>query len=299
MNTVFRRYLAIDFILILIGVGVAVFYFAQPKLTSTTPSSEILSLTNPLYTLSGQVESIGKDFLILKKITAQNTSTTTAAGVVTVNPTQITAQESKYQVDITKTTTIKEFLSATPNLAISSPTTPITGVAAVPEKAIPLTDIKPGQFVQINTEQDLRTMRNDRFEATIITIYSIRQVEGTIENLQSGTITLKGKVSGSVPISAEIPLANLFPEKEYQIVTTAQTQIYTTKAKEKYAVNEDPTEKTKVTLSTLKKGDVITVYTQEDVLGNTRLTAIVIEDKTDLRPIQAVAVDDTTVTNIF
>ncbi len=299
MNTVFRRYLAIDFILILIGVGVAVFYFAQPKLTSTTPSREILSLTNPLYTLSGQVESVGKDFLILKKITAQNTSTTTAAGVVTVNPTQTTVQESKYQVNITKTTTIKEFLSATPNLTTSPPTIPVTGVTAVPDKAIPLADIKPGQFVQINTEQDLRTMRNNRFEATIITIYPIRQVEGTIENLQSGTITLKGKVSGSVPISAEIPLANLFPEKEYQIVTTAQTQIYTTKTKEKYAVNEDPTEKTKVTMSALKEGDVIVVYTQEDVLANTRLNALVIEDKTDLRPIQAVTVEDTTVTNIF
>lgn len=278
--------LAVGFVLI-IFVLVGVYAVVSKKnivqlAQSTSVSSNILYITNPVTSFSGKIESVqGNTVTVSQDMVIAQMFTPPAAGQPNQLPAAPVTPKTKkitYKVLITNNTMINQAPSFIPYL-FKQTATPGAGapMAAAPIAAInklAAKDLKTGQFINISTNTDLRSLSGDQFEATSINLSSkATSVNGRVTAINGGELVIKGFAPTS-PMGAAAVNPQTPKEKEYTITVNQDTEISGN------ASSNDPMKPPKpekYSLSDLKKDTQITVYTEDDIDLSTKLTALKIE----------------------
>jgi hypothetical protein len=214
-------------------------------------SPNILYLTSPVYSFSGTVEKIeGKAIYVSQKITENN---------LPFAPFPPNPNPSPFPTPKTVTLSYRVLISE--KTQISKPPIFINYLFITPtptaEKKLSINNIKIGQTVTVTTNQDLRTLTSDTFEATTVSLPPIIN-------------TLSGKV---FEVKKDILIVKAFTpqspnERDYQIKITKDTEI------SRIGTNGKPE---KLSLEEIKKEMGVIVYTDEDVTQSQKLTALRLE----------------------
>jgi len=283
-------------VIILLGI-LALFMLIDYKnkngLGGQTLSPNILYITQPVTSFSGKVEKIeGNTILVSNQYTIPQTAPISIK-VITNQPSDIPTPQIKtitYKLLVTDKTQISQpasninylFKTITPSGAPGFPT------ASTPNLTVK--NIKVGQYITVNSQDDLRTLLKNTFEATMINLPPIiNTLNGKIVNITNNTLTLKA----FAPVAAAPPMIALDTapptpqEKEYTIYITQDTEI----SRNVYGTNMTPGEPPtppkpeKLTLADLKADMRATVYTVEDVIETQTLTALRIEPVASTSPL--------------
>lgn len=231
-------------------------------------SPNILYLTSPVNSLSGKVEKIeGNSVLISNQYTAPQT----APIAITVMPNQPPVMPTP-QV---KTITYK--LLVTDKTQISQPASNVDylfkTVTPAPISKFTIKDIKVGQMVTVNSNADLRTLKNNEFEAIEINLPPIANtLNGAIVSVANNVLILKAFAPTTATTSEVAP-----SEKEYAINIIQDTEI-------SRMTSEEPPKPEKLSLADLKTNMQAVVYTSEDVTETQTLTALRIEPAASTLP---------------
>lgn len=241
--------------LVTILLIVFLFYsFSKISLDKQSISPNILALTQPVTFFSGKVEKINGNTLTVTQSVASSQPmlppTANPSGPIpTPKITTVT-----YSVLVTDTTPI------TQPSAYMDPTT-----AATQKPKLTIKDIAVGQFITIYTQSDLRTLKGNSLEATMISLPAIQNsINGTIVDVKGNTLTLKafpmfnpGETSATPP-----------QEKNYSITLTSATTVTRPNAQGK---------QDQLALSDLKKDLRVLVVTNQDVSKAQSLTAVKVQ----------------------
>lgn len=234
-----------------------------------TVSPNILYLTSPVNSLSGKVEKIEGNVVL---ISSQYAVPQTAPIAITVMPNQPPVMPTP-QI---KTITYK--LLVTDKTQISQPASNINylfkTITPGPISKFTIKDIKVGQMITVNSNVDLRILKNNEFEAVEINFPPISNtLNGTIVSVANNVLILKAFAPATSAISEVAP-----SEKEYAINIMQDTEI-------SRMTSEEPPKPEKLTISDLKVGTQTTVYTAEDIIYSQTLTAMRIEPAASISPL--------------
>ena len=288
-----KKIIVVGIILLgILALFMTVDYKNKNGLNGQTVSPNILYLTSPVNSLSGKVEKIEGNAV---SISSQYALLQTAPIAITVMPNQPPVMPTPqiktitYKLLVTDKTKISQpasninylFKTITPSGAPGFPT------ASTPNLTVK--NIKVGQYITVNSQDDLRTLLKNTFEATMINLPPIiNTLNGKIVNITNNTLTLKA----FAPVAAAPPMIALDTapptpqEKEYTIYITQDTEI----SRNVYGTNMTPGEPPtppkpeKLTLADLKADMRATVYTVEDVIETQTLTALRIEPAASTSP---------------
>jgi len=289
-----KKIIVVGIILLgILALFMTVDYKNKNGLNGQTVSPNILYLTSPVNSLSGKVEKIEGNAV---SISSQYALLQTAPIAITVMPNQPPVMPTPqiktitYKLLVTDKTKISQpasninylFKTITPSGAPGFPT------ASTPNLTVK--NIKVGQYITVNSQDDLRTLLKNTFEATMINLPPIiNTLNGKIVNITNNTLTLKA----FAPVAAAPPMIALDTapptpqEKEYTIYITQDTEI----SRNVYGTNMTPGEPPtpqkpeKLTLADLKADMRATVYTVEDVIETQTLTALRIEPVASTSPL--------------
>ncbi|PIW73514.1 hypothetical protein CO005_01005 [Candidatus Roizmanbacteria bacterium CG_4_8_14_3_um_filter_34_9] len=289
-----KKIIVVGIILLgILALFMTVDYKNKNGLNGQTVSPNILYLTSPVNSLSGKVEKIEGNAV---SISSQYALLQTAPIAITVMPNQPPVMPTPqiktitYKLFVTDKTQISQpasninylFKTITPSGAPGFPT------ASTPNLTVK--NIKVGQYITVNSQDDLRTLLKNTFEATMINLPPIiNTLNGKIVNITNNTLTLKA----FAPVAAAPPMIALDTapptpqEKEYTIYITQDTEI----SRNVYGTNMTPGEPPtppkpeKLTLADLKADMRATVYTVEDVIETQTLTALRIEPVASTSPL--------------
>ncbi|OIP23808.1 hypothetical protein AUK11_04640 [bacterium CG2_30_37_16] len=289
-----KKIIVVGIILLgILALFMTVDYKNKNGLNGQTVSPNILYLTSPVNSLSGKVEKIEGNAV---SISSQYALLQTAPIAITVMPNQPPVMPTPqiktitYKLLVTDKTQISQpasninylFKTITPSGAPGFPT------ASTPNLTVK--NIKVGQYITVNSQDDLRTLLKNTFEATMINLPPIiNTLNGKIVNITNNTLTLKA----FAPVAAAPPMIALDTapptpqEKEYTIYITQDTEI----SRNVYGTNMTPGEPPtppkpeKLTLADLKADMRATVYTVEDVIETQTLTALRIEPVASTSPL--------------
>lgn len=289
-----KKIIVVGIILLgILALFMTVDYKNKNGLNGQTVSPNILYLTSPVNSLSGKVEKIEGNAV---SISSQYALLQTAPIAITVMPNQPPVMPTPqiktitYKLLVTDKTQISQpasninylFKTITPSGAPGFPT------ASTPNLTVK--NIKVGQYITVNSQDDLRTLLKNTFEATMINLPPIiNTLNGKIVNITNNTLTLKA----FAPVAAAPPMIALDTapptpqEKEYTIYITQDTEI----SRNVYGTNMTPGEPPtppkpeKLTLADLKTDMRATVYTAEDVIETQTLTALRIEPVASTSPL--------------
>jgi len=289
-----KKIIVVGIILLgILALFMTVDYKNKNGLNGQTVSPNILYLTSPVNSLSGKVEKIEGNAV---SISSQYALLQTAPIAITVMPNQPPVMPTPqiktitYKLFVTDKTQISQpasninylFKTITPSGAPGFPT------ASTPNLTVK--NIKVGQYITVNSQDDLRTLLKNTFEATMINLPPIiNTLNGKIVNITNNTLTLKA----FAPVAAAPPMIALDTapptpqEKEYTIYITQDTEI----SRNVYGTNMTPGEPPtppkpeKLTLADLKTDMRATVYTAEDVIETQTLTALRIEPVASTSPL--------------
>jgi len=289
-----KKIIVVGIILLgILALFMTVDYKNKNGLNGQTVSPNILYLTSPVNSLSGKVEKIEGNAV---SISSQYALLQTAPIAITVMPNQPPVMPTPqiktitYKLLVTDKTQISQpasninylFKTITPSGAPGFPT------ASTPNLTVK--NIKVGQYITVNSQDDLRTLLKNTFEATMINLPPIiNTLNGKIVNITNNTLTLKA----FAPVAAAPPMIALDTapptpqEKEYTIYITQDTEI----SRNVYGTNMTPGEPPtppkpeKLTLADLKADMRATVYTAEDVIETQTLTALRIEPMASTSPL--------------
>jgi len=289
-----KKIIVVGIILLgILALFMTVDYKNKNGLNGQTVSPNILYLTSPVNSLSGKVEKIEGNAV---SISSQYALLQTAPIAITVMPNQPPVMPTPqiktitYKLLVTDKTQISQpasninylFKTITPSGAPGFPT------ASTPNLTVK--NIKVGQYITVNSQDDLRTLLKNTLEATMINLPPIiNTLNGKIVNITNNTLTLKA----FAPVAAAPPMIALDTapptpqEKEYTIYITQDTEI----SRNVYGTNMTPGEPPtppkpeKLTLADLKADMRATVYTVEDVIETQTLTALRIEPVASTSPL--------------
>jgi len=289
-----KKIIVVGIILLgILALFMTVDYKNKNGLNGQTVSPNILYLTSPVNSLSGKVEKIEGNAV---SISSQYALLQTAPIAITVMPNQPPVMPTPqiktitYKLFVTDKTQISQpasninylFKTITPSGAPGFPT------ASTPNLTVK--NIKVGQYITVNSQDDLSTLLKNTFEATMINLPPIiNTLNGKIVNITNNTLTLKA----FAPVAAAPPMIALDTapptpqEKEYTIYITQDTEI----SRNVYGTNMTPGEPPtppkpeKLTLADLKADMRATVYTVEDVIETQTLTALRIEPVASTSPL--------------
>jgi hypothetical protein len=242
-------------------------YKNKNGLGGQTLSPNILYITQPVTSFSGKVEKIEGNVV---SISSQYALLQTAPIAITVMPNQPPVMPTPQ----TKTVIYK--LLVTDKTQINQPATFINyllkTVTPAPQTKLTIEDVKVGQMIMVNSAVDLRTLKSNQFEATMINLPPINNtLNGKIVKITNNSLTLKA----FAPVAAVTDPQ----EKEYTIHITQDTEI----SRNIYSTNMNPEEPPtppkpeKLAISDLKADMQVTAYTSEDVTETQTLTALRIE----------------------
>ena len=270
--------------IILLGI-LALFMLIDYKnkngLGGQTLSPNILYITQPVTSFSGKVEKIeGNTILVSNQYTIPQTAPISITVIPNQPPVMPTPQIKTitYKLLVTDKTQISQ---PTANInylfkTIIPPSAPGFPTASTPNLTVK--NIKVGQYITVNSQDDLRTLLKNTFEATMINLPPIiNTLNGKIVNVTNSTLTLK----------AFAPVAAAPQEKEYTIHITQDTEISRNVYDTNMTPGEPPTppKPEKLTLADLKTDMRATVYTAEDVIETQTLTALRIEPMASTSPL--------------
>jgi len=282
--------------IILLGI-LALFMLIDYKnkngLGGQTLSPNILYITQPVTSFSGKVEKIeGNTILVSNQYTIPQTAPISITVIPNQPPVMPTPQIKTitYKLLVTDKTQISQ---PTANInylfkTIIPPSAPGFPTASTPNLTVK--NIKVGQYITVNSQDDLRTLLKNTFEATMINLPPIiNTLNGKIVNVTNSTLTLKA----FAPVAAAPPMIALDTappapqEKEYTIHITQDTEISRNVYDTNMTPGEPPTppKPEKLTLADLKADMRATVYTAEDVIETQTLTALRIEPMASTSPL--------------
>lgn len=200
-------------------VGMLVSRFLLPgglilsKGLPTALSSNILSLTSPVYNFSGQVQKIDGDTLLITQ--------TVAAPPVVPAPGAGSNQTEKpktvsYNVKVSQSTNITR--QAIVPVNAPSPSS-ASGILTAPATTLSINDIKVGDFVSASTDQDLRVLSGNTINAISVSIAPAQtSLMGQILKIDGNVVIVLGSPVG--------PALGMFTgPQEYQINLSNNTQI--------------------------------------------------------------------------
>lgn len=228
-------------------------------------SPDILYLTSPVHSFSGKVEKIEENIITVSKKVISNEI------IPTMNPDETTPMPTPslktltYKVTVTPNMTFNRMPIHVPYLFIS-PTPP-------PQKEYTIKDLSVGDYININTDIDLRTLNTYEFQANHIEMpESISNISGTIVAVNNNSITIKAQLpprDGIMP--GDYNEATEPKEKEYVVTITKDTEIsrYKEPAAEPIPL--------KLTINSLKKGMVVFIYSGVDISKTQSFEALRIE----------------------
>jgi hypothetical protein len=262
-------------IIIVVGVVVlailALFMFNGPDNQSVSPN--VLYITQPVNSFSGKVEKVAGNVIL---VSSQYSLPQTAPIVITVMPGQppiIPTPQTKtisYTIRVGKNTQINQAKNSIPYLIKQvSPSLPS------PEK-ITIDKVKVGQIITVNSAVDLRTLKSNEFEATMISLPQFTNIlSGRIVSVTNNTLTLKA----FAPMAAGIGAAGAGNEKVFTVTVNQNTEISRMIYNTGTTPGESPTppKPEKLTIGDLKKDMQANVYTVEDATESQSLTALRIE----------------------
>lgn len=281
--------------IIFIGVIVlgilALLIFNTPSNKAVSPN--ILYITQPVNSLTGKVEKIEGNVV---SISSQYTLPQTAPIAITVMPNQPPVmpipqiKTITYKLLVTDKTQITQptsninYLFKTVALPPGAPGLGAPGLPTTSTSNLTVKNIKVGQYITVNSQDDLRTLLKNTFEATTINLPPIANtLNGKIVNVTNNTLTLKAfiHVAAARPMIA-VNIAPPAPqEKEYTINITQDTEIsrtsFTLPTLLKPGEMPPPPKNEKLSISDLKVDMQATVYTAEDATETQTLTALRIE----------------------
>lgn len=203
----------------------------------------------PINNFPGKILSIGKDFILV-------TQTFT---VVDQN------QNIVFKVLITNETKIQKAPSVQDTIPYVFPNNTATSSAHSKDPSFSSKDLKPNQEISAYSNDDLRTLKLNEFEASLIMIQPIiNTVYGKITKIKGSVIYLKG----SPPNLYNSTQSTSLSENEYIVTVTPRTEI-SNLSKEGKGV--------KFSLDDLKIGNYISVFTEVDTRSMFTFEALRIE----------------------
>lgn len=245
-------------------------YFNKVRVGSTPISPYILSLTQPVMSFTGVVEHIkGNTITVSQKQLHASTLVPPAA----LAPQDPATPQSPFPTP--KSVTLTYMITVSDATQLSRPSFPINylfkTVPPKPPQALTLQDINIGQAVTVSSPKDLRTLSDNRFEATHISLpQQITVISGKVTAVNGNTLTIKA----FMPMAPIANIINTTPsapeEKEYTITITKDTEI------SRMVISPTPNPE-RLTISDLNTDTQVTVYTDTDVTIRTEFTALRIE----------------------
>lgn len=282
-----KIFLTLPILFLVVLFLISFFLFGQKNIFTKTAgvsvSKDILFLTQPVYNIAGKVDKIQDDSLIVsQKFTLQ----TPVKAEIMINPDQPpvlptpVSKEITFKIKVDANTQINRPLLTIPYL-LTTPTPP-------PTTKLTVKDIRVGEFVNISTATDLRTLKKAEFIASSIQLPSIvNWLSGTIDKISGKTILLKA--TPSQPAYPDGLPADLTPpqEKTYTIEVANDTEISryapAKPTEEEPESGPQPPVAEKLSLADLGQGLRITVYTNIDVTSVDKFPAFRIEPSQILR----------------
>lgn len=221
-------------------------------------SSHILSLTQPVTTISGIVDAVGENQITIKQVQSYEQSLQPPATNTNVllSPTPKT-DAFTYQVIVSDKTKLHQAASFE-YLFKTVPTM----------QKLSIKDIKVGQYITVSSKVDLRTIGNVFEAATIDLPQKMNSISGTIIRLDGNTLILK----------ALLPTSPTQQEKQFTITITNDTEISHKPVNALMVPDLSNLPKPeKLSISDLKEGMQVIIYTDVDVLASNQLTALRID----------------------
>lgn len=261
--------------LVTILLIVFLFYsFSKISPDKQSISPNILALTQPVTYFSGKVEKIsGNTLTVTQSITSTQPMLPPTANPGAPLPTpKITTVT--YSVLVSDTTQISQSTSYTPYLIkTNKPET-------APVSKLSIKNIKVGQYVSVSILEDLRTLKGNTLKATMINLPQIvNYLNGKIVSVAGNALTIKAFApSAGGPMGTADTAASAPQEKDYVITLTSATEIsyMPYNAGMPTAETATPPKAKVLTVSDLKKDMQVTVYTAEDVIESSKLSALLV-----------------------
>ncbi len=267
MNDKLKKYLAVD-VIILVIAGLALGLYLNNKYpgpwfslnaNSKKVSPDILSITEPIYSLVGRVTKVESGAIWIE-----------VSGRTDVIPANVVNSTQLPQVQEQKNITYKVLLDD--DTKISQAVTPVGFYFKTAQPStiniLEPSQLKFGQVVTVNANEDLRLNTNNTFTATSIVLSEMNtMLTGTLENISGPVLTLKAEIYG--PPSDPAKAASSVTYKKYTVRVTDETEIsFFDFAAQQAAMVE---------FNELQTGTRINVFTEEDVGTTTEVTALRIE----------------------
>lgn len=229
------------FLLLILSIAAALILFrvlpgrGSSLSNSLNISPDILFLTSPVYSFDGVIDKTGTDSITVSKQVSINSIAMEAGNPALANP---EIRKITYTFSITPETRLDKISSFMPTFI--PPSTP----SATPQ--ITLTDFKSGQSVSVISKEDLRTVTSGKTVAVSITKSAgTVTASGIISELTSNLLTLKAG-----PPSLPEPM-------DIKISINSQTEI----------ISGSGTTQKKASISDLKQGTLVTIYTEDDMVS--------------------------------
>lgn len=246
-----KTIIIVDVVLALLALFIVIGYVKKIGLFNPPVSPNILYITQPVYTFSGIVEKIeGNKLLISQK------------GILTPSLSSKETTTFTYQVVVSDKTRITQPVFY-PNYLFRTPP---------PVRKLTINDITVGDMVVASSYVDLRTLTDNKFEATMIDLSQrLTVIGGKITHLDRNTLTLKALNFATIRIVNRGITPPPPQEKEYSVIVTPDTEISYYNTHVTPGTSPKPE---KLSLSSLKKDMQVTVYADTDVTKNTKFTAL-------------------------
>ena len=270
------------FVLFFVFLASVVFFFSilsltkqknQPSSSLPTPSQNILFFTSPINNLSAKVEKVEGDTIIVSReffYQPLAPELLMAAPPEAANPTPFPTpyrQKLTFKIKTTGKTSLEREGFFVPLFFQKSQTPKIT-----------LDKIKPGDNLNIFFQEDLRVVNDNQLTATRIVLPPItHQLTGKISKIEGDKIQIEATEMPPMPLPPE---ETSQPQKLFTFLTDDKTEVsYQEKVKEKTPdqMMMEMLKPVKLTLSDLKIGDRVRVYSFQDILKTQNPKAVRIE----------------------
>jgi len=270
------------FVLFFVFLASVVFFFSilsltkqknQPSSSLPTPSQNILFFTSPINNLSAKVEKVEGDVIIVSReffYQPLAPELLMAAPPEAANPTPFPTpyrQKLTFKIKTTGKTSLEREGFFVPLFFQKSQTPKIT-----------LDEIKPGDNLNIFFQEDLRVVNDNQLTATRIVLPPItHQLTGKISKIEGDKIQIEATEMPPMPLPPE---ETSQPQKLFTFLTDDKTEVsYQEKVQEKTPdqMMMEMLKPVKLTLSDLKVGDRVRVYSFQDILKTQNPKAVRIE----------------------